>query len=142
MNVVARLKECGRIAIDVEQTQRCASNDVPTAGRFSWIDSRLRSTDRHGTRRNFLPRRRAPRRGELRWQSAEIRKARGETDTAHAIARSAMPANNLVAREPGVSRDLVEIGSELALVTHRNFDDGLPSGARARRLQIVVQRTL
>src|SRR5205085_12639769 len=64
-----------------------------------------------------------------------------ETDTAHPIAFSRMPANDFLGRKFGVPRDFIEIGSELALVTDWNFDRGR-SRMRSGRRRITFQRTV
>src|SRR5947207_4838373 len=134
------MKKRGRFAVHIEQTKWRAPDDVPAAGRFSWIDSGLRPADRDRARRNFLAGSGAAGRGQLGRQPAQIGKARGETNAGHAIARAGMTVDDFVVRQAGVLRDLSQIGSEWVFVTDRNFDDRSRSGRKSLPLRSVLNR--
>ena len=80
----------------VEQPQWRATDDVPTAGRFDWIDASLFATDADGTGWDFFAWSLAPRRRDLLRKPGEKWKASGKSDAMDSVLGAAMKIDNFL----------------------------------------------
>ena len=122
--------------------------NVPASGGGERINTGLRAADSDRPGGDEDARFFAPRGREVRGQTAEKRKARGETDAAHVVAGSRVAHHDLVRRKTAMLGHAIEIEREFRLVTDRYLDEarfgrrfGLAPSAEGRfdRLQAGLE---
>src|SRR5438552_11348513 len=122
-HTIARAQEHRRILCWIKKFQRRTSDQIPAPRRSQRINSRLRATDSDHTWRNFLAGVGSARRGYLLWQPCDKGKSGNEPDAGHSIISRAVELYNLVCRNLCMTRHFIEVGRELWIVAHWNFNN-------------------
>src|SRR5690242_20690350 len=101
-----------------------ASNEMPAARRFTWIDASLPGGDRNRSGRHLRARRRASRQCEPIINARHVWKARHKSHDVQAISRRAVKFDYVRFTQARPRRHIGEVRSELPAITDIYIDSG------------------
>gem|GEM_PF-4661042 len=122
-DVIAGAEEELWLAVGIEQSQRRASYQLPSAGTLHGVDACLLAGDAHRAGRDLQPGRLLARGGNAFIHTPEITEAGGEAKHVYQAVGGGVDGDNIAGGEAVVFGYMKQVGTRLAAVEDRDVDD-------------------
>jgi hypothetical protein len=129
------------LAVGIEESQRCASYQLPSAGTLHGVDACLLAGDAHRAGGDLQPGRLLARGGNAFVHPPEVTEAGGEAKHVNEAVGGGVDGDHIAGGEAVMFGNMMQVGTRLAAVEDRDVDDlgagrrmAAGSAAQARRV--------